>query len=73
MIDLILQLYIYVTIFDIVLSYIPELRSKDWAQMIHKSTEVVQKPIRDMLPQGMPLDPAPMIVIILCQILMYLL
>jgi uncharacterized protein YggT (Ycf19 family) len=73
MIDLVLQLYIYVTIFDIILSYIPEVKSKEWAQMVHKSTEVVQKPIRDMLPAGMPIDPAPLIVIILCQILMYLL
>lgn len=73
MIDSILQVYIYVTIFDIILSYIPEVRSKNWAQMVHKSTEVIQKPIRDMLPGGMPIDPAPMIVIILCQILMYLL
>lgn len=59
-------------IFDIVLSYIPQARSQDWAQKIHKIADIPQKPIREMLPKDIPFDPSPMIVIILIQILMYL-
>lgn len=73
MIDFVLQIFIYVVIADIILSYVPDVRGQKWAQTLHKIADAPQKPIREMLPQGMPIDPTPMIVIILCQILMYLL
>jgi YggT family protein len=68
-----LQLYIYVIIADILMSYIPEARKQKWAQVLHKIADAPQKPIREMLPENMPLDPTPMIIIILIQMLMYLL
>ncbi|MFY7993891.1 MAG: YggT family protein [Bacteriovoracaceae bacterium] len=70
MINAILQIFIYLTIIDAILSYFPELRSKNWYQQLHKIVEVPQKPIKQMLPPGMPLDPSPIIVIIVCQLLM---
>jgi len=73
MIDMILQLFIYLIILDIILSYIPESRKYLWAQKLRKIADAPQKPIREMLPQNMPIDPSPMIVIILIQILMYIL
>lgn len=73
MITTILQLFIYLIIFDIVLSYIPQVKAQSWAQKLHKIADAPQAPIRDMLPQGMPIDPSPMILIILIQILMYVL
>lgn len=73
MIDWVLQIFIYITIADVVLSWIPDVRKQPWAEKLHQFAEIPQKPIRNMFPQDLPLDPAPMIVIILCQVLMYLL
>lgn len=70
MIDAVLQIFIYLTILDAILSYFPELRSQKWYQELHKVVEVPQKPIKKMLPPGIPLDPSPIIVIIVCQLLM---
>jgi YggT family protein len=73
MIDLVLQIFIYITIADVLLSWVPDMRRQPWAQKLHEFASVPQKPIRDLLPKDLPLDPSPMIVIMLCQILMYLL
>ena len=73
LIHYILQLYIYVIIADIILSYVPNLRGQQWAQMIHKAAEVTCKPVRDLFPGDIPMDPSPMIVIILIQVVMYIL
>lgn len=67
-----LQLFIYLLIADIILSYLPQLKSQEWARILHKIADAPQKPIRDLLPKDLPLDPTPMIIIILVQILMYL-
>lgn len=72
MIDGVLQIFIYITIADIVLSWVPDLRRQPWADKLHQFANIPQQPIRELLPKGMPLDPAPMIVIIICQVLMYL-
>lgn len=65
-----LQLYIYVIIIDVILSYFPQMRSQLWAQKIHQIADVSLRPIRDMMPANLPFDISPMIVIILIQILM---
>ena len=72
MISYIFQIYIYIIILDVILSWIPDLRSQKWAQYVHKAADVTLRPIREMMPQGMPIDLSPWVVIILCQILMYL-
>lgn len=68
-----LQLFVLVIFADAILSYVPEVRRQKWAQVLHKIADVPQKPIREALPQGMPVDPTPMIVIIVIQIIMHLL
>lgn len=73
MIDGVLQIIIYIIIADVLLSWVPDIRQQAWAQKLHEFANIPQKPIREMFPKDMPLDPAPMIVIILCQVLMYLL
>lgn len=73
LIHYLLQIFIYILIIDVILSYFPEVRSQEWARKLHKIADIPQKPIREMLPQNLPLDPTPMILIILIQILMYLL
>ncbi len=71
MIDAILQILIYILIIDIIISYFPDLRSQKWAQSLHEVAEIPQRPIRNLLPRNLPLDPTTMIVIILIQILMH--
>ncbi|WPU64652.1 YggT family protein [Peredibacter starrii] len=73
MIHHLLQLFIYIIIADVILSYFPDVRRQQWAQILHKIADAPQRPIREMLPKDIPLDPSPMIIIILVQILMYLL
>lgn len=73
MIDWVLQIIIYIIIADVLLSWVPDIRRQPWAQKLHEFANIPQKPIRDLFPRDIPLDPAPMIVIILCQVLMYLL
>lgn len=72
MIDWVLQIFIYITIADVLLSWVPDVRRQPWAQQLHRIADVPQKPIRDMLPKDLPLDPCPMIIIILCQMLMFI-
>lgn len=73
MIHYLLQIFIYILIIDVILSYFPQLRSQEWARRLHQIADIPQKPIREMLPQNLPLDPTPMILIVLIQLLMYLL
>jgi YggT family protein len=73
MIHAILQLYIYVLIFDVVMSYFPQMRVHKWAQILHEIADAPQRPIRDLLPRDLPLDPTPMILILIIQLLMYIL
>ncbi len=73
MIHSLLQLFIYLLIADVILSYFPDVRRQKWAETLHKIADAPQKPIREMLPKDIPMDPSPMIVIILIQILMYIL
>jgi uncharacterized protein YggT (Ycf19 family) len=72
MIDWALQIFIYITIADVLLSWVPDVRNQSWAKKLHQIADYPQKPIREMLPQDIPLDPCPMIIIILCQMLMFL-
>lgn len=72
MIHTLLQLFIYILIFDVILSYFPQVRHQKWAQMLHRIADVPQRPIREMLPKDLPLDPTPMILIIGIQMLMYI-
>lgn len=69
MIDAILQLFTLIIFFDVIMSYAPDLRKHEWARSLHKIADAPQKPIREMLPQNLPMDLSPMIVIFIIQIL----
>jgi YggT family protein len=68
-----LQIFILITIIDVVLSYVPDVRRQSWAQYVRRIADVPQKPLRELLPANLPLDPTPIIVIIFCRVLMALL
>jgi YggT family protein len=72
MIHGVLQIFIYITMADLLLSWVPDVRKQPWAQKLHDFANIPQKPIRDLFPKDIPIDPAPFIIIILCQMLMYL-
>lgn len=73
MIHSLLQLFIFIIIIDALLSWVPQARGQKWAQILHKIADAPQRPIREMLPKDLPLDPTPMIIIMLIQMLMYVL
>lgn len=69
MIGLALQIFIYMTIADALLSYLPDLRRNPTVEQFHHFIELTQRPIRERLPNNLPIDPTPMIVILICTIL----
>jgi YggT family protein len=73
MIHAILQIFIYILIFDVVMSYFPQLKVQKWARILHQIADAPQRPIRDLLPRDLPLDPTPMILILIIQLIMYIL
>lgn len=72
MIDAILQLFTLIIFFDVIMSYMPDLRNQEWARTLHQIADAPQKPIREMLPKDLPMDLSPMIVIFIIQILRHL-
>ena len=69
MIYQLLELLSLVVFLDTVLSYFPQVRSQRWAYELHKKVDVLLQPIRQRLPMGMAIDPSPMILIIIIQVL----
>jgi YggT family protein len=72
MIRLILKLYIFIIILDTILSYLPQFRYQKWAQWIKKAADYSLAPVRKILPPDLPIDPSPLIVIVIITILMAL-
>jgi uncharacterized protein YggT (Ycf19 family) len=67
--DFLLELLSLLVFVYVIISFFPELRDQPWARELNKVMEMVLKPIRDILPKDMPLDPSPMILIMLIQML----
>jgi YggT family protein len=66
---IILNLYIIVIIIDGILSFFPEFRERDWRIKFQKLSDFSCEPIRKRLPNiHLPIDPSPLIVILLIQI-----
>lgn len=68
MIRFLIDVYILLIIIDAILSYIPQLRQHQVVGYIRMIAEYPQRPIRKFMPQGLPLDPSPIVVIILLKI-----
>lgn len=69
MIDAILNILTFIIIADVLMSYVPDLRNQEWARTLHQIADVPQKPIRELLPKDLPLDPSPMIVMFIIQLI----
>jgi YggT family protein len=55
-----------------VLSYFPQFRNNEFVKGIRKAADFTEKPVRDLLPQDLPFDFSPLIVILLLNFLMAL-
>ncbi len=70
MIRFVIRIYIYLIILDAILSYFPQFKDQQWAKSIRSIADVTQKPIRKLIPEGLPFDVTPLIVIFLLNLLM---
>ena len=64
MISGLINLYIVLIIIDTVLSYLPQFRNQSWAQYIKKASDFTCNPVRKILPENLPADFSPLIVIL---------
>ena len=69
MIRFLINLYIYIIIADVILSFIPQYADEPWAKFITKMANYTLGPIRKILPKDLPFDLSPIIVIVLLQII----
>lgn len=65
MIRFVINIYIYLIIFDAIMSYFPQYQGQQWAKTIKRLADYTLKPIRKMLPADLPFDFSPLIVIFL--------
>jgi len=75
MIDTLLQLYMFVILARVLMSWVPGLSQNPIGEVIHQITEPVLAPIRGVLQQLLPpsmgmLDLSPIVVFFLIQMLM---
>ena len=68
MIRFIIRLYIVLLIADVVLSFFPQTLKFSWRIKLKKICDYTCEPIRRILPNHLPFDFSPMIVIFLCSI-----
>jgi YggT family protein len=67
-----LQLYIYILIADAIFSYFPDLQRHNWRRQVKKIADFSCDPIRKNLPQHLPIDFSPIIVIFTIELLFFL-
>ena len=72
LIRLFIYLYVWVIIINAVLSYFPQFKGKPWARKIKDLADITCKPIRGLMPKGLPFDFSPLVVIIALQLLVVL-
>jgi YggT family protein len=68
MIRVLIDIYIILILLDAILSYIPNLKGHPYVQKLRMICEFSQRPIRKYMPQGLPLDPSPIVVILLLKL-----
>ncbi len=68
MIRSLIELYIFVIIIDTILSYLPQFKKTLWAQKIRQVCGYTTEPIRRYLPEDLPFDISPLVVIVALKI-----
>lgn len=70
---LLLKLYSYVVLAAVIISWVPSMRDSAFGQLVLRATEPVFSSIRKVLPPMGGLDLAPLVVLIVLQLLARLL
>lgn len=68
MIRILIDVYIFLIIADAIISYLPQIHHYQFVKMLKVATEFSQAPIRKHLPQGLPIDASPIVVIMILKI-----
>lgn len=68
MIRFLIDIYIFILIADIILSYIPDIKNHQATQFIKKIADFTCRPIRKQLPPDLPFDFSPLIVMLLLRL-----
>jgi uncharacterized protein YggT (Ycf19 family) len=69
MIRTLLDLYSLLLIADFIISFFPSIKYQPWVRNIRKASEFTCKPVRQILPPDLPIDPSPFIVILAINLL----
>ncbi|ATH08766.1 YggT family protein [Halobacteriovorax marinus] len=64
-----IELYILLLFVDVILSYLPQYRRNIWVVRIHKLANYTCAPVRRYLPNDLPFDFSPLIVVVILTIL----
>ena len=69
MIRLLIDIYVVVVILDAILSYLPQFKHHPAVITIKRIADVSLKPVRRYLPQDLPFDLAPVVVVMLLNLI----
>jgi len=69
MIRILINIYTWVLIADIILSYVPQYRNEQWAKAIQKAAGYTLNPVKKLLPPDLPFDFSPIIVLVILQMI----
>jgi len=69
MIRLLIDIYVVVVILDAILSYLPQLKHHPAVITIKRIADVSLKPVRRYLPKDLPFDLAPVVVVMLLNLI----
>ncbi|MBL7664911.1 MAG: YggT family protein [Bacteriovoracaceae bacterium] len=69
MIRLLLDIYAFIIILQIILSYVPAFRDQIWMFWLRKVCNFTQDPIRKILPPDLPFDFSAVVVVLIINII----
>lgn len=69
MIRVLIDLYIFLLIVDIILSYLPQYRHQPIVANIRRAADFTCAPVRRWLPKDLPFDFSPLVVIAILKLL----
>lgn len=72
MIRALIQLYTFVLIIDVFLSFLPQVKNQPWAKAVRKAADVTCGPVRKIMPPDLPFDFSPLVIIMAFQLLRFL-
>ncbi len=72
MIRFFINAYVFLIVLDVIFSYLPQLKSKQWVQHINSLSNLVLNPIRRVLPPDLPFDLSPLVFIVITRLIIAL-